>query len=144
MPEPVRGRYPPYPFLRAHRLEGEPGAVVPGGQSQLEWKGDGIRAEISHRGGLAIIYSRGEGVVARMTPEAYAPDGETPAEAVAECEADLDRNELLGAELQDVSAVSEDGDAAVVSVTLAIGDETGTQDVPMVRLDDGWKVDIAQ
>jgi hypothetical protein len=92
----------------------------------------------------AAIAGDCEGVVARMTPEAYAPEGETPAEAVAECEADLDRNELLGAELQDVTAVSEDGDAAVVSVTLAIGDETGTQDVPMVRLDDGWKVDIAQ
>jgi hypothetical protein len=84
------------------------------------------------------------GVVARMTPQAYAPDGETPAEAVAECEADLDRNELLGAELQDVTAVSEDGDAAVVSVTLAVGDETATQDVSMVRLEDGWKVDVAR
>lgn len=70
----------PYPFLLAHPLEGDPSALGPIDQWQLEWKWDGIRAQIIHRGDRAIIYSRGEASVAHSFPEISAlaaalPDG---------------------------------------------------------------------
>lgn len=59
----------PYPFLLAHPLEADPATLGPITDYQLEWKWDGIRAQIIHRGDRAIVYSRGEANVARSFPE---------------------------------------------------------------------------
>lgn len=82
------------------------------------------------------------GVVGHMTPEAYGPNGETEQQAIAACAADADASELREASLVDATLVSESGDAAVVAVTLALGDEQRTRDVPMERIDGEWKVAI--
>ena len=59
----------PYPFLLAHPLDVDPATLGPIGDYQLEWKWDGIRAQIIHRGDRAIVYSRGEANVAQSFPE---------------------------------------------------------------------------
>jgi len=83
-------------------------------------------------------------VVRHMTPEAYGPNGETEEQAVAACQADADgASQLAGSELVGVTLVSESGDAAVVAVTLVLGGEQTTRDVPMERRDGEWKVALA-
>lgn len=74
----------PYPFFLAHAVEGLPlefdtrlGAP---GDWLVEWKYDGIRAQIVRRGGETWIWSRGEELVTERFPEVVAlarewPDG---------------------------------------------------------------------
>ncbi len=70
----------PYPFFLAHPLE-KP-EDLPGERSdwQAEWKWDGIRGQLIHRGGEVFIWSRGEELVTDKFPELEAmgkaiPDG---------------------------------------------------------------------
>lgn len=70
----------PYPFFLAHPLEGETQALGPVGEWQAEWKWDGIRSQVIHRGGRSFIWSRGEELVTDRYPELGAmadrlPDG---------------------------------------------------------------------
>lgn len=70
----------PYPFFLAHPLEGAPAALGPIGDWQVEWKWDGIRAQVVRRGGAAFVWSRGEELVTERYPElagmaATLPDG---------------------------------------------------------------------
>lgn len=74
----------PYPFFLAHALDLPRGAfetkLGPPGDWLVEWKYDGIRAQIVRRGGQCWIWSRGEELVTERFPEVVAaaqalPDG---------------------------------------------------------------------
>src|ERR1044072_3673094 len=59
----------PYPFCLAHPLEQEPsklGAIV---DWHIEWKWDGIRAQLIRREGQSFIWSRGEDLITERFPE---------------------------------------------------------------------------
>ncbi|HEY6135474.1 MAG TPA: ATP-dependent DNA ligase [Rubrivivax sp.] len=70
----------PYPFFLAHALQGGPAALGPVADWLVEWKYDGIRAQIVKRAGHVWIWSRGEELVSERFPEIVAraqalPDG---------------------------------------------------------------------
>jgi DNA ligase-1 len=68
----------PYPFFLAHQLQGEPAALGDLGNWQVEWKYDGIRAQLVRRGGQNYLWSRGEDLITERFPELAAldlPDG---------------------------------------------------------------------
>lgn len=70
----------PYPFYLAHPLEQDPGALGEPGEWQVEWKWDGIRAQLVRRRGKTLLWSRGEELLAGRFPEveqtaAFLPDG---------------------------------------------------------------------
>lgn len=70
----------PYPFCLAHPLEGGPEALGDPGQWQVEWKYDGIRAQLVKREGQTFVWSRGEELISERFPEvrdigAFLPDG---------------------------------------------------------------------
>jgi len=53
-------RQQPYPFFLASPLEGDPAALGPVGDWLVEWKWDGIRAQLIRRHGEVALWSRGE------------------------------------------------------------------------------------
>lgn len=59
----------PYPFFLAHPLEDELEQLGGVDQWQLEWKWDGIRAQLIHRHGEVLVWSRGEELVTDRFPE---------------------------------------------------------------------------
>jgi DNA ligase-1 len=59
----------PYPFFLAHQLQGDPGALGDMGDWQVEWKYDGIRAQLVRRGGQNYLWSRGEDLITDRFPE---------------------------------------------------------------------------
>jgi len=63
----------PYPFFLAHALEAPPAEfdarLGPSGDWLVEWKYDGIRAQLVRRDGRAWIWSRGEELVTERFPE---------------------------------------------------------------------------
>lgn len=68
----------PYPFFLAHQLQNE--AALLGNISgwQVEWKYDGMRAQIVRRDGQTWLWSRGEDLISERFPELSAlrlPDG---------------------------------------------------------------------
>jgi DNA ligase-1 len=70
----------PYPFYLASPLEGEPSALGDPEEWLVEWKWDGIRAQLVKRGGLVHLWSRGEELITHRFPEIAAvathlPDG---------------------------------------------------------------------
>ena len=70
----------PYPFFLAHALQAEPQTLGPVQDWMLEWKYDGIRAQVVKRSGQVWIWSRGEELVTERFPEVVAaaarlPDG---------------------------------------------------------------------
>ncbi len=74
----------PYPFFLAHALQAAPGALPdtlgPPGDWLVEWKYDGVRAQVVKREGQVWIWSRGEELVTERFPEvvqqaAAWPDG---------------------------------------------------------------------
>ena len=74
----------PYPFFLAHPLDAAfddmPDRLGPPEQWQVEWKYDGIRAQVVRRAGQVWIWSRGEELVTERFPEVAAqaaawPDG---------------------------------------------------------------------
>ena len=64
-PEPAK----PYPFYLASPLEGDPEKLGSLDEWLIEWKWDGIRAQIIRRQGEAIIWSRGDEMVTPAFPE---------------------------------------------------------------------------
>ncbi|MBA3597649.1 MAG: ATP-dependent DNA ligase [Methylibium sp.] len=66
----------PYPFFLAHQIEGEAGDFEArlGAPSQwlVEWKYDGIRAQLVKRAGQVWLWSRGEELVTERYPEVCA------------------------------------------------------------------------
>ena len=70
----------PYPFLLAHPLLELPHALGAVDDWLVEWKWDGIRAQLVRRAGTAWLWSRGEELVTERFPELAAaaaalPDG---------------------------------------------------------------------
>ncbi|TVP44569.1 MAG: ATP-dependent DNA ligase [Gemmatimonadales bacterium] len=67
LPDPGR----PYPFMLAHPLaEGpEEAELGPPASWAMEWKWDGIRAQLIHREGEVLLWSRGEEVITPSFPE---------------------------------------------------------------------------
>lgn len=59
----------PYPFCLAHPLEGGPEALGDVTGWHLEWKWDGIRAQVIRRGGDVFVWSRGEELITDRFPE---------------------------------------------------------------------------
>jgi DNA ligase-1 len=59
----------PYPFFLAHQLQGDPAALGDLGEWQVEWKYDGIRAQLVRRGALNYLWSRGEDLISERFPE---------------------------------------------------------------------------
>jgi DNA ligase-1 len=59
----------PYPFMLASPLEGDPAALGPRSEWVVEWKWDGIRAQVLRREGTLCIWSRGEELVTDRFPE---------------------------------------------------------------------------
>jgi DNA ligase 1 len=70
----------PYPFFLAHPLQIDPETLGAPSDWIIEWKWDGIRAQLVKRGGRVWIWSRGEDLVTERFPELAAlgealPDG---------------------------------------------------------------------
>jgi DNA ligase-1 len=64
----------PYPFFLAHALPQPPGVESLGSASDwlVEWKYDGIRAQVVRRAGQTWVWSRGEELVTERFPEVVA------------------------------------------------------------------------
>jgi DNA ligase-1 len=70
----------PYPFYLAYALEEELDTLGDTAEWQVEWKWDGIRAQLVRRDGRSFLWSRGEELVTDRFPEIAAagewlPDG---------------------------------------------------------------------
>lgn len=70
----------PLPFFLAHPLQEEPEELGPLDDWLVEWKYDGIRAQVVKEGGQVWVWSRGEELVSEQFPElqdafAHWPDG---------------------------------------------------------------------
>ena len=70
----------PYPFFLAYALEDRLETLGEAREWQVEWKWDGIRAQLIRRAGRTFLWSRGEEAVADRFPEiteasALLPDG---------------------------------------------------------------------
>jgi len=59
----------PYPFFLAYPLEAEPETLGDIAEWQVEWKWDGIRAQLIRRDGESYLWSRGEELVTPRYPE---------------------------------------------------------------------------
>jgi DNA ligase-1 len=59
----------PYPFYLASALDGDITALGDIADWQLEWKWDGIRAQLLRRAGQTVIWSRGEEIITPGFPE---------------------------------------------------------------------------
>ena len=59
----------PYPFFLAHQLQGDPAALGELTDWQVEWKYDGIRAQLVRRGAQNYLWSRGEDLISERFPE---------------------------------------------------------------------------
>jgi DNA ligase-1 len=59
----------PYPFFLAHQLQGDPADLGRLSDWQVEWKYDGIRAQLVRRGGQNYLWSRGEDLITERFPE---------------------------------------------------------------------------
>ncbi|MET0264120.1 MAG: ATP-dependent DNA ligase [Duganella sp.] len=68
----------PYPFFLAHQLDREAATLGELSQWQVEWKYDGMRAQLVSREGKNWLWSRGEELITERFPELAAlrlPDG---------------------------------------------------------------------
>ena len=70
----------PYPFALASPLDGDVASLGDPRDWQIEWKWDGIRAQLIRRGGDVHLWSRGEELITHRFPEITAaathlPDG---------------------------------------------------------------------
>lgn len=68
----------PYPFCLAHPLDGAPEQLGDLTEWQLEWKWDGIRAQLIRRSGRTFLWSRGEELVTDRYPEIRAVGDRLP------------------------------------------------------------------
>ena len=68
----------PYPFYLAYQIEGEPAALGPLEEWQVEWKWDGIRAQVIHRRQQVLVWTRGEELVTDVYPEIAATGAALP------------------------------------------------------------------
>lgn len=59
----------PYPFYLASPLDGDPSVLGDPADWLIEWKWDGIRAQLVRRGGTVHLWSRGEELITHRFPE---------------------------------------------------------------------------
>ena len=59
----------PYPFFLAHALDADPETLGAADDWQVEWKWDGIRAQLIRRRGQTFVWTRGEELVTDRYPE---------------------------------------------------------------------------
>ena len=59
----------PYPFFLASPLESDPSTLGDPADWVIEWKWDGIRAQLVRRGGAVHLWSRGEELITHRFPE---------------------------------------------------------------------------
>jgi DNA ligase 1 len=59
----------PYPFFLAHPLQADPATLGAPSDWVVEWKWDGIRAQLVKRGGRVWLWSRGEDLITDRFPE---------------------------------------------------------------------------
>ncbi len=59
----------PYPFYLAYQLDAGPASLGNPDEWQVEWKWDGIRAQVIHRRDEALVWTRGEELVTGVYPE---------------------------------------------------------------------------
>lgn len=59
----------PYPFCLAYPIEGDPRDLGPAAAWQVEWKWDGIRAQLLRRQWRTFLWSRGEELITGRFPE---------------------------------------------------------------------------
>ncbi|WP_213762317.1 ATP-dependent DNA ligase [Caballeronia sp. dw_19] len=59
----------PYPFFLAHPLQADPTTLGMPSEWVIEWKWDGIRAQLVKRGGRVWLWSRGEDLITDRFPE---------------------------------------------------------------------------
>lgn len=79
-------RQQPYPFFLASPLEGGPELLGPIGDWLLEWKWDGIRAQLIHRRSETALWSRGEERLDGRFPEVEAAAARLGADCVLDGE----------------------------------------------------------
>jgi len=80
----VRGH--PYPFFLAHQLNADPSSLGAPQDWIVEWKWDGIRAQLVARGGEVWVWSRGEELVTDRFPEIAALGARLPPGTVVDGE----------------------------------------------------------
>jgi DNA ligase 1 len=68
----------PYPFFLASPLDGDPATLGEIADWQIEWKWDGIRAQLIRRGGGCFLWSRGEELITERFPEVTAAAAALP------------------------------------------------------------------
>ncbi len=76
----------PYPFCLAHPLEGDPEELGDSREWQIEWKWDGIRAQLIRREGRTFLWSRGEELITDRFPEIEAAGALLPEGTVVDGE----------------------------------------------------------
>jgi len=59
----------PYPFFLAYQLDRKPESLGKIADWQIEWKWDGVRAQLIKRRGQSLIWSRGEDLITGAFPE---------------------------------------------------------------------------
>lgn len=157
----------PYPFCLAHPLEGEASSLCDLSEWHVEWKWDGIRAEVIRRGGNTYVWSRGEELITARFPEIAAIGDRLPEGTVIDGEilawsegrplpfAELQKRigrKTVGAKLLQTVPVTlitfdvlefrgEDVRAKPLSDRLQILDElktTGLVEVPMPKTVNDW------
>ncbi len=74
----VRAPGQPYPFFLAHALQEPPATLGPVQDWLVEWKYDGIRAQVVKRQGQVWVWSRGEELVTERFPEVVARAAQLP------------------------------------------------------------------
>ena len=76
----------PFPFYLASPLEEEPGSLGELAEWLVEWKWDGIRAQLVRRGGQVHLWSRGEELITPRFPEIAAAANRLPDGTVLDAE----------------------------------------------------------
>ena len=76
----------PYPFFLAHPLTMPVESLGAASEWLVEWKWDGIRAQLVRRGGTTCVWSRGEELVTERFPELAAAGALVPDETVIDGE----------------------------------------------------------
>ncbi|HZQ60973.1 MAG TPA: ATP-dependent DNA ligase [Casimicrobiaceae bacterium] len=76
----------PYPFCLAHALDADLAQLGAPEQWQVEWKWDGVRAQLVARGHALSIWSRGEELVSEQFPEIIAAARALPSGTVIDGE----------------------------------------------------------
>ena len=85
----------PYPFALATQLDIPAATLGPREEWQVEWKWDGIRAQLIARGGDVFLWSRGEELVTDRFPEIAAAARALPPGTVLDGEVVIMRREVV-------------------------------------------------